>query len=147
MSDTLIALRISVREIRLVPVVRLDNIQNSPGTIELKVAHAPGAAITFTEVIAEVTQSEFGLLVPKCGDPSYKPIRCYGADRIWRNKLRPSGRDDLQVLHQKNNYSQHSTDKEKVPGFHTQAKKEKRERNVGLRKAGVAKTSRKTQTV
>ena len=115
--------------------------------IELKVAHAPGAAITFTEVIAEITQSEFGLLVPKCSDPSYEPIRCYGADRIWRNKLHPPGRDDLRVPQQKKNYSQHSTDKEKVPGFHTQAKKEKRERNVGLGKAGVAKTARKTQTV
>ena len=102
---------------------------------------------TFTEVIAEITQSEFRLLVPKCTDPSYDPIGCYGPDRIWRNKLRPSGRDDLRELHQEKDYSQHSTDKEKVPGFHPQAKKEKRERNVGLRKASVAKTACKTETM
>jgi hypothetical protein len=94
-----------------------------------------------------MTQGEFGPLVPKCGDPRYEPIRCYGADCIWRNRLHPPGRDDLGVLHQKKNYSQHSTDKEKVPGFHTQAKKEKRQGNVGLRKASVVKTACKTQTV
>jgi len=50
------------------------------------------------------------------------------------------------MLHQEN-YSQHRTDKKKVPGFHAQAKKEKCEGDVGLRKAGVAETACKAQTV
>ena len=61
--------------------------------------------------------------------------------------MRPLGPNDLRELHQEENYSQDSSDKEKVPGFNPKAKKEQSERNMGLRKTGIAETACKTQTM
>ena len=56
----------------------------------------------------------------------------------------PLGRNDLRESQQEKNYNQRSGDKEKVPGFHPEAKKKKRQRNMDLRKTCIAETACKT---